>query len=101
MALMNITVIPLATETTGLSPYIAELARELTAQGVTFQLNDMGTVVEAEVSELLRIAAVLHEIPFRQGIQRVVTSIQIDDRRDRRVHLGDKVRAVDGRLATP
>ncbi|WP_297058534.1 thiamine-binding protein [Thermosulfurimonas sp.] len=47
---------------------------------------------------LLHLAAELHEIPFGAGAKRVFTVIKIDDRRDREVHLGDKVQSVEERL---
>ncbi len=99
MALMHISVIPLATTTTSLSPCIAELHRELERQGATFRLTDMGTEVEGSAEELLRLAHRLHEIPFAHHARRVVTCIQIDDRRDKETHLGDKVASVQRRLA--
>lgn len=98
MALMHISVIPLATTTTSLSPCIAELHRELERQGATFRATDMGTEVEGSVKELLRLAQRLHEIPFAHHARRVITCIHIDDRRDKEVHLGDKVASLQRRL---
>ncbi|MDH3393720.1 MAG: thiamine-binding protein, partial [Desulfobulbaceae bacterium] len=65
---------------------------------VSFQLNDMGTLIEGEAAELLALAAKLHEVPFSKGAQRVVTQIVLDDRRDKTVHIGDKRAAVQRRL---
>jgi uncharacterized protein (TIGR00106 family) len=95
MALMQIAVIPLATPSTSLSPYIAALHRELQNAGATYRLTDMGTIIEGKVEKLWGIAAKLHQLPFEQGVSRVVTSIQIDDRRDKQVALGDKIDSVN------
>ena len=94
MALMQIAVIPLATPSTSLSRYIAALHRELQKSGTAFQLTDMGTIIEGDATKLLLLAATLHELPFASGIERVVTTIQLDDRRDKGVSLGDKTQAV-------
>jgi uncharacterized protein YqgV (UPF0045/DUF77 family) len=51
--------------------------------GVTFALNDMGTLIEGEAIELLQLVIALYEIPFEKGAVRVVTQITIDDRRDK------------------
>jgi uncharacterized protein YqgV (UPF0045/DUF77 family) len=40
----------------------------------------------------------MHEQPFTAGIQRVVTTIRIDDRRDRELTMNGKVEAVKTRL---
>ena len=99
MALMQIAVIPLATPSTSLSPYIAALHRELQKSGSAFRLTDMGTIIEGEAANLLLLAARLHELPFSEGISRVVTTIQLDDRRDRRVCLDDKKRTMERLLS--
>lgn len=95
MALMQIAVLPLATPSTSLSRYIAELHRELRESKTSFRLTDMGTIVEGEATKLLQLAARLHELPFASGVERVVTTIQLDDRRDKKVSLGDKTKAVE------
>jgi len=98
MALMQITVVPLGTETASLGEHVADIQRFLKAEGVVCRLHDMGTVIEGEVEELLRLAARLHELPFRRGVMRVLTQIVLDERRDKRVVLGDKVASVAARL---
>jgi uncharacterized protein YqgV (UPF0045/DUF77 family) len=45
------------------------------------------------------VAWALHELPFAQGVRRVLTHITIDDRRDKEVNLGDKTKSVKERLA--
>ena len=58
----------------------------------------MGTLIHGHAARLLKVAQALHELPFDQGVNRVVTHITIDDRRDKEVHLGDKVKSVKVRL---
>ena len=99
MALMQISVIPLATQSTSLSPYIAALHRELQKSGTAFQLTDMGTIIEGDAASLLQLAARLHELPFAAGLKRVVTTLQLDDRRDKKVLIGDKTHPVERLLA--
>ncbi len=98
MALMQLTVIPLGTGAPGVGGYVAELQKALAAQNLPFRLHDMGTIIEGEAGELLALAAHIHALPFLQGVQRVVTQISIDDRRDKQVRLGDKVASVAARL---
>ena len=98
MALLQLSVIPLGTATTSVGDHVAVIQKLLAAEGASFQLNDMGTVIEGEAAELLTLAAKLHEVPFTMGAQRVVTQIVLDDRRDRKVNIGDKSAAVQRRL---
>ncbi len=99
MALLQLTVIPLATATPSVGDHVAAIQEILAAEKVSFQLNDMGTLIEGEATALLALAAKLHEVPFSRGAQRVVTQIVLDDRRDRKVAIGDKSAAVKRRLS--
>lgn len=98
MALMEITVVPMGTPTPSIGDYIAEIVTVLEQEEWKYKLADMGSLIEGDVEELLRLAARLHQIPFAKGIQRVMTTIAIDDRRDKRVSLGDKVNSVMARV---
>ena len=95
MALLQLTTIPLGTETASVGDYVAEIQKELKKAQVSFRLNDMGTVIEGNISELLAIVEKVYEIPFKKGAVRVVTHIVIDDRRDKKVSIGDKINAVE------
>lgn len=98
MALMEISVVPLGLGTTSVGDYIAPLVEYLQNNHIPYRLTDMGTVIEGAAADLLAWARVLHELPFRKGVQRVVTHITIDDRRDKKVALGDKTASVEARL---
>lgn len=58
----------------------------------------MGTLIEGKAGDLFTLARRIHEIPFKMGLSRVYTTIQIDDRRDKVVHLGDKTKSVRNKM---
>jgi uncharacterized protein (TIGR00106 family) len=78
--------------------FIAEVVQYLQQEGIPHELTDMGTLIHGHSARLLKVAQVLHELPFDRGVNRVITHITIDDRRDKEVHLGDKVKSVKARL---
>lgn len=98
MALMHLTVIPLGTVSPSVGEYVADMQIVLEKSGFPYKLTDMGTIVEGSSKELLVLAAQLSELPFNKGIQRVVTQINLDDRRDKKAALGDKILSVAARL---
>ena len=98
MALMQIVISPRIYEGESLSPYVAEIHKYLKKTQFPHTLHDMGTIVEGKAGDLLTLARKLHELPFRKGVKRVYTTIQLDDRRDRKVSLGDKVKSVRKKL---
>lgn len=98
MALMQITIIPLGTQTPSVGDYVADVASYLQQHGIEHQVQDMGTVLHGDAAELLRLAVEIHRLPFARGVQRVVTHITLDERRDLERGIGDKPRAVQARL---
>lgn len=95
---MEISVVPLGLGKTSVGDYIAAVVQYLETANLPHELTDMGTLVQGAPADLLRVAAVLHELPFKQGVQRVLTHLAIDDRRDKAVCLGDKQKSVRARL---
>ena len=98
MALLDITVIPLDGSSSGFSSFVAGLQELLAGSGCRYRLHDMGTTIEGPVSDLFPLAQRLHEHAFDMGVERVYTVMKIDDRRDRDVHLGDKIASVEGKI---
>lgn len=98
MALMQLTVTPLGTQSTSVGEYVAEFQKVLEQQKIPHTLTDMGTIIEGNADELLQIAAKIHALPFDKGAKRVVTQILMDDRRDKNISLGDKVASVQARM---
>jgi uncharacterized protein (TIGR00106 family) len=98
MALMHLTIIPLGTGSASVGEYVADIQKALEKSGLPYTLTDMGTTVEGSSKELLILAGQLSEMPFSKGVQRVVTQISLDDRRDKKIELGDKIASVAARL---
>jgi uncharacterized protein (TIGR00106 family) len=99
MALLQLTIIPLGTDTTSVGEYVADVQKALENENVSFKLSDMGTLLEGDIQTLLQVVARIYELPFNRGAQRVVTQMVIDDRRDKDISIGDKTAAVQKRLA--
>ncbi|MDQ0089314.1 uncharacterized protein (TIGR00106 family) [Paenibacillus anaericanus] len=99
MAIAEVTVIPIGTGTTSLSPYVAELQRVLEKQeGIQYQLTSMSTIIEGSLDHIFAAIRAIHEAPFQSDAQRVSTSIKIDDRRDKVSSSEQKLRSVREKL---
>jgi len=98
MALMHLTVIPLGTGSASVGRYVADIQKALEKSGLSYILTDMGTIIEGSSKELLALAGQLSEMPFSKGVDRVVTQISLDDRRDKKIKLGDKIASVAARI---
>lgn len=99
MAVVDVTIVPVGTASPSLSEYVAGCLEVLQgAAGITYQLTPMSTVIEGELGRVLEVIALMHEQPFIKGAGRVVTTIRIDDRRDKKLTAAGKVAAVQARL---
>ncbi len=91
----EIKITPLGTATTSLSRYIAACINTVKqAQDISYQLTAMGTIIQGPLERVLELAQEMHELPFTMGVKRVVTTISIDDRRDKLATIDSKVKAV-------
>ncbi len=101
MAIVDVTVIPIGTETPSVSKYVAEIQELLHSyEGkITYQLTPMSTLIEGELPVLFDVIQAIHEVPFKHGLQRVATNIRIDDRRDKESTMARKVAAVQAHLS--
>ncbi|MDP7525686.1 MAG: MTH1187 family thiamine-binding protein [Dehalococcoidales bacterium] len=95
----DIRVLPFGTETPSLSHYVAECVNILKqAPDIKYQVTPMATVVEGPLERVLALVQQVHEIPFDRGVERVVTCVNIDDRRDKPITMESKVQAVEEKL---
>jgi uncharacterized protein (TIGR00106 family) len=98
MAIVDVTVIPVGTKTPSVSTYVADIHRVLKKYEekgeIRFQLTPMNTIIEGDLPKLFEVIQAMHEVPFEKGLDRVCTSIRIDDRRDKERKMEDKVERV-------
>ncbi|MDT8861712.1 MTH1187 family thiamine-binding protein [Alkalihalobacillus sp. MEB130] len=101
MAIVDVTVIPIGTETPSVSKYVAEIQEVLQSfEGrITYQLTPMSTLIEGELPVLFEVIQAIHEVPFKHGVKRVATNIRIDDRRDKVSSMEGKLEAVQAHLS--
>jgi len=99
MAVIEVSVVPIGTDSPGLSTYVAGCIKVLQrAEGIKYELTSMGTIIEGELDRVLSVVREMHEVPFGTGVSRVVTTIRIDDRRDKGITMNGKVAAVKSKL---
>ena len=97
MAIAEVSIVPLGTQSTSTSSYVRACVKVLDGSGLPYEVHGMGTIIEGSPKDLFEIVLKMHEVPFEAGALRVVTSITIDDRRDKEASAKDKVEAVAGK----
>ena len=92
MAIAEISVVPLGTETPSLSKYVARAVKVLQQEKeLKYEITSMGTIIQGDLDKILMVAKKMHEEVFAEGVARVITIIKIDDRRDKALSMKGKV----------
>ena len=80
-----------------LSPFVAECLRIVEDSGLQHQLTPMGTVLQGDGEKVMATIMACHSRVLEMS-ERVVTSIKVDDRRDRPADMERKVRSVEEKV---
>lgn len=80
--LAELEIIPIGTKSASLSALLADVAKLIDASGLDYRVGAMGTVVEGDWDQIMRLARQCHLAVF-QSTSRVMTTIRIDDRKDK------------------
>jgi len=95
MPVAEVNIVPMGTPGPSISSYISNCYRVLKDEpGIKHRLTPMSTIIEGDLDRVLDVVKKMHRVPFGDGVQRVVTSITIDDRRDREESMEAMVNAV-------
>ncbi|MCX6004801.1 MAG: MTH1187 family thiamine-binding protein [Chloroflexi bacterium] len=103
----EVSVVPIGTGSAGVSEYVAACIDAVSKRKkisyracidavskrkkISYRLNPMGTVLEGPLEEILEAVKEMHEVPFKKGAMRVVTTLKIDDRRDKPLTMQGKL----------
>ena len=96
MVVAGVKIVPLGTGDPHVSAYIARCLDVLDRYpDLSYELTPNETVVQGELDRILEAVKEMHAVPFEMGVQRVVTTLVIDDRRDEEMTMNGKIRAVE------
>lgn len=98
MVIAAVNIIPIGTSSPAVGALIAEAIKVLEEEKIEYEVGSMSTIIEGEMERVLDVIKKMHEAPFRKGIKRVVTTVTIDDRRDKPTSSKSKIRAVQSKL---
>ncbi len=92
MAIAEISIVPLGTKTPSVSKYVARAVKVLQQEkDIKYEITAMGTIIEGDLDKILMVAKKMHEATFNEGVARVITTIKIDERRDKALSMKGKL----------
>ena len=99
MAIAEVSVVPLGTKTPSVSQYVAQAVKVLEREkGMKYEITPMGTIIEGDLDKILTVVRKMHEGTFGEGVARVLTTVRIDDRRDKAQDMKGKVDSLKKKL---
>lgn len=95
MIVADISIVPVGSGTS-ISKFIKAAIKIIEENGVKFSIGPMSTTVEVNsLNELFQITKKIHEVVFRMGALRIVTTIKIDDRKDKKLSIKSKLYSIE------
>lgn len=94
MIVAELSVVPLGKDVS-ISKYVKAALEALKRANLKYEAGAMSTTIEAKnLDELFDAVEMAHEAVFRMGTKRVVTTLKIDDRRDKTLSITSKLGAI-------
>ena len=94
--LVEFSVVPVGTGVS-ISPQIAKALKIVAESGVKYKANPMGTVLEGDWDTVMAVVRKCHEAVMQDGA-RALTTITIDDRREKEERIDKKLESVEQKL---
>ena len=99
MVIAEVSVVPLGTKTSSVSQYVARAIKVLEREkGIKYETTAMGTIIEGDLDKILAVVRRMHEGTFGEGVVRVLTTVKIDDRRDKAQGIKTKLDSLKKKL---
>lgn len=76
---------------------LAEVLKVVDASGLPYKVNPMGTVVEGEWDDVMKLIKKCHGTAMKSG-ERAITTISIDDRKGKPNRIEEKVKSIERRI---
>ncbi len=76
---------------------LAGVLKIVDASGLPYKVNPMGTVVEGEWDEIMKLIKKCHKTVMQTG-ERAITTISIDDRKGKPNRIDEKVKSIERRI---
>lgn len=78
MTVLEISVIPIGSKSTSFHKAISDSYITSSGQNLKCKTTPTSTILEGSLDDLLNVVKEMHSAPFNEGIDRVITSIKID-----------------------
>lgn len=82
IAVCDVRIVPVGSASSSITAVVARAYRVAQESGLRHELTPTATVLEGQTAEVLDVVRRMHEACLGQGVERVVTTVTLDERRD-------------------
>jgi uncharacterized protein (TIGR00106 family) len=94
--LVEFSIIPIGVGSS-IGDQLAEVLKIVDTSGLPYKINPMGTVIEGEWDEVMKLIKKCHKSVMKNG-ERALTTISIDDRKGKPNRIDEKVKSIERRI---
>jgi len=94
--LIEFSIIPIGVGSS-IGDQLAEVLKIVDESGLPYKVNPMGTVIEGEWEEVMKLIKKCHRTVMKMG-ERTLTTITIDDRKGKPNRIEEKVKSIERRI---
>ncbi|MGG0474922.1 MTH1187 family thiamine-binding protein (plasmid) [Priestia aryabhattai] len=98
MPLLEISIIPVGTDSTSFSSEVINAVRKLKGKELHYDVTPTSTIIEGDLEQLWQVAKEIHQEAISSGPNRVITNISIDHRKDKKTDMNHQIDAVENAL---
>ncbi|MCR8929669.1 MTH1187 family thiamine-binding protein [Priestia megaterium] len=98
MPLLEISIIPVGTDSTSFSSEVINAVRKLKGKELHYDVTPTSTIIEGDLEQLWQLAKEIHQEAISSGPNRVITNISIDHRKDKKTDMNHQIDAVENAL---
>lgn len=96
--IVEVSVVPVGTGETSVSAYVRAAVKLIEETDLEYEVNSMGTCIQGEWDEIFSTLKEVHDELAKMGCNRIVTTVKIDDRRDKFDTMDAKIAAIEDQL---
>lgn len=92
-------IVAIGTGSTSMSGHVSDAVKAIEKLGIKYQLTPMGTTIEVDsIDDVFNAVKAAHEALTKSGVNRVVSHLTIDDRKDAPKGMEEKIKSVKTKI---